>query len=71
MARNDSAPYRHVPMEEKKSGWDDYDLRNALETLTRANKIRRNKPLMAAVKAEAKKQLAAATARNAELTKEK
>ncbi|HZX81033.1 MAG TPA: hypothetical protein VFE72_08800 [Lysobacter sp.] len=45
---------------ERKGGWDDYEIREALSTLTRAEKIRKNKPLMAAVKKEARKQLDAA-----------
>ena len=56
-----ASPGRYIPVEERKSGpFDDYDVRSALECLTRAKKIERNRPLMKAVRAEAKKQLAAA-----------
>ncbi|MES2347039.1 MAG: hypothetical protein V4641_05650 [Pseudomonadota bacterium] len=58
------APDKYVPTEEKKGGWDDYEIRDALRTLSQADKIRKNKPLMGAIKMEAQKQLkvAAATA---------
>lgn len=52
-------PYRSA--EDRKSGpFDDYEVRNALETLTRAIKIKKNSALMRAVKAEARRQLSAA-----------
>lgn len=50
----------YVPPADRKSGWKDYEVRDALRTLTDADKIKRNKPLMALIRAEAKKQLAAA-----------
>ena len=64
---NMASPDRYQPAEERKSGWDDYEVRSALETLARADKIRKNKPLMAAVKAEAKRQLQAAQATHSNL----
>jgi hypothetical protein len=57
-AASDS-PYK--PPEERKSGpFDDYEVRGALETLSKAIKIRKNPTLMRAVRTEARKQLAAA-----------
>lgn len=68
MAKNKSAgasmaidaPYK-AP-EDRSSGWSDYDVRDALRTLSTADKIRKNKPFMAKIKAEAVKQLVAAKA---------
>lgn len=53
--------------EERSSGWSDFDIRDALRTLSQADKIRKNKALMAAIKAEAKRQLTAAQATHAKL----
>ena len=64
MARNSSkvaAESRYRPTEERTGGpFDDYEVRDALSTLTRAIKIRKNSALMRAVKKEARKQLLAA-----------
>lgn len=49
----------YIPPIERKSGWDEWQLKDMLRTLSEAAKIRRNKPLMAALKKEARKQLAA------------
>ncbi len=57
----------HKPSAERKSGWDDWEIRDALSTLSQADKIRKNKPLMAKVRAEAKRQLQAAKATHANL----
>lgn len=57
----------YVPPEERKAGWSDYDVRDALRTLSQANKIRANKPLMAAVRKEAAKQLKVAQATTQQL----
>lgn len=59
------SPYK--PPEERSSGWSDYDIRDALRTLAQADKIRKNKALMTAIKAEAKRQLTAAQATHAKL----
>jgi hypothetical protein len=54
-----SSSYR--PSEERMSGpFEDYEVRDALSTLTRAIKIRKNPALMRAVKKEARRQLQAA-----------
>lgn len=53
---------RYVPPFERKSGWDDYEVKDALRTLSQAEKIRRNKPLMAAIRKEAAQQLKVAQA---------
>lgn len=57
-----SAPEPYKEPVDRKSGWSEYDIRDSLRTLSQADKIRKNKPLMAAIKAEAVKQLAAAKA---------
>lgn len=68
MAKIASAePSRYIPAIERKSGWDDYQIKDALRTLSDAVKIRKNKPLMAAIKKEAAAQLKAAQATNATL----
>lgn len=55
------SPDRWKPIEERKSGpFDGYELREALQTLAKAIKIRKNPALMRAIKAEANRQLAAA-----------
>lgn len=60
MPRSDG-PSKYVAPEERKSGpFDDYEVREALRTLTAANKIRKNGSLMRAIKAEARRQLQAA-----------
>lgn len=60
---------RYVPTEDRRNGpFDDYEVRNALETLARAEKIKRNKKLMRAVRAEAQKQLKAAQTTTKQLT---
>lgn len=52
---------------ERSSGWDDYDIKNALTTLADADKIRKNKPLMAAIRKEAAAQLKTAQATASQL----
>lgn len=55
------SPDRYRPPEDRKGGpFDDYEVRNALETLSKAIKIKKNSALMRAVRTEARKQLAAA-----------
>lgn len=56
------APGRYVPPEERKSGWDDYQIKDALRTLSQADKIVKNKAFMAAIRAEAVRQLKVAQA---------
>lgn len=56
-----------IPPEDRSSGWDDYEIRDALRTLTSAAKIRKNPALLRAVQREAKKQVAAAKATAASL----
>ena len=52
---------RYRPPEERRNGpFDDYEVREALSTLGKAIKIRKNPALMRAVRAEAKAQLKAA-----------
>lgn len=53
------APYRS-PEDRKKGPFDEYEVRSALETITRAMKIKKNASLMRAVRVEARRQLAAA-----------
>lgn len=53
---------KYVQPIDRKSGWDDYDLDNFIRTLSDAEKIRKNKPLMSALRAQAKKKVAALTA---------
>lgn len=55
-------PSRYVPPEERKSGWDDYQIKDALRTLSQADKIVKNKAFMAAIRAEAVRQLKVAQA---------
>ncbi len=50
---------KYVPAIERKSGWDDYDLDGFLRTLSDAEKIKKNKPLMAALRKTAQKKVAA------------
>ena len=50
---------KYVEPIDRKGGWDDYDIRNFLRTLSEAEKIKKNAPLMRALRAEAKKQLQA------------
>ena len=51
----------YKPIEERRNGpFDDWELRDALQTLAKAIKIRKNPALMRAIKAEARRQLAAA-----------
>lgn len=60
---------RYRSPEDRMAGpFDDYEVRSALETLTRAEKIKRNKKLMRAVRAEAQKQVKAAQATQKTLT---
>lgn len=62
---------RYVPVEQRTNGpFDDYEVRGALETLTRAIKIRRNAALMRAVRKEARKQVQAAEATSKALSGE-
>lgn len=53
-------PYKSP--EDRKSGWSEWEVRDALRTLTTAMKIRKNPSLMRAVRAEARKQQKAAEA---------
>lgn len=54
-----ASPYKSA--EDRKGGpFEDYEVRSALETLSRAIKIRKNTALMRAVRAEAHRQLNAA-----------
>lgn len=48
--------------EDRRSGWSEWEVRDALRTLTTAMKIRKNPSLMRAVRAEARKQQKAAEA---------
>lgn len=60
---------RYRSPEDRKGGpFDDYEVREALSTLTKAEKIKRNRALMKAVLAEADKQLKAAKANKSQLT---
>lgn len=60
---------RYVPTEDRRNGpFDDYEVRSALETLARAEKIKRNKKLMRAVLAEAERQINAAKSTKQQLT---
>lgn len=45
---------------ERTSGWDQWELREAVTILANADTIRRNRPLLKAVQAEANRQLKAA-----------
>lgn len=55
------SPGSYKPIEERRNGpFDGYELRDALQTLAKAIKIRKNPALMKAIKAEANRQLAAA-----------
>lgn len=49
------------PAERMAGPFDDYEIKEALRTLTEAEKIKRNKTLLRACKLEAKKQVQAAT----------
>lgn len=67
--KNPQPVNRYRPPEDRSNGpFDDYEIRSALETITKARKIQRNKKLMRAVRAEARKQLQAAQATNSQLT---
>lgn len=58
---NEAAPSRYVEPEVRKSGpFDDYEVREALRTLTKAEQIKRNKSLLRACRTEAAKQVKAA-----------
>ena len=58
-----SPSHEYKPPEERTNGpFDGYEIREALSTLTKAVKIRKNAKLMRAVRAEANKQLQAAAA---------
>lgn len=48
----------YKPVEDRKQGFDEWEVRDALQVLSKARKIQRNKPLMAAVRKAAKQQLA-------------
>lgn len=61
------SPQKFVPAEKRKSGWDDYEIRGALETLSKAIDVRKNKPLMAACQKEADRQLAASKEKAAKI----
>lgn len=58
----DAPTTKYVPPEERKSGWDDYQIKDALRTLSQADKIVKNKAFMAAIRAEAVRQLKVAQA---------
>lgn len=53
------SPRKYVPPIERKSGWDNWDLDQFLRTLTEAEQIRNNKPLMRALRAKAREKLLA------------
>lgn len=53
-------PYKNP--EDRRSGWSEWEVRDALRTLTTAAKIRKNASLMKAVREEARKQVKAAQA---------
>lgn len=54
-------PSRYRSPEERKGGpFDDYEVREALNTLSKSIKIRKNSALMRAVRAEARRQVQAA-----------
>ena len=58
-----SYPKKHVLAVDRKGGpFDDYEVKEALRTLTDAEKIKRNRKLLRACKDEAAKQVKAATA---------
>ena len=59
--------YNSKPMEEHTS-FDDWEVRDALQAIVRADKIRANKALMKAVLAEAAKQLKSAQQTVSKLT---
>jgi hypothetical protein len=64
-------PGRYRPAAERKGGpFDDYEIRDALQTLAQAAKIQSNSALMRAVRKEARKQLAAAQSTNKALNGE-
>lgn len=54
-----ASPSKYVPPIERKSGWDNWDLDQFLRTLTEAEQIRSNKPLMRALKDKAREKLQA------------
>lgn len=59
---NKAVPVKIVsdtPAEAKKRGIDKWEAQDALRTIQRAEEIKSNKPLMKAVKAEAKSQMKA------------
>lgn len=43
----------YVPSEERKSGWDDWQIRDALDTLAKAIKIRKNAAFMKVIRQKA------------------
>lgn len=47
-------------MYEKRSNWDEWELRECVQILANADKIKKNRRLLAATKAEANRQLKAA-----------
>lgn len=56
----ESASNRWKPAHERKSGpFEDYEVESALETIAKAEKIKKNRALMAAVRTKAREQLAA------------
>lgn len=63
------SPGRYRPAKERMGGpFEDYEVREALRTLSDAAKIRKNKALMRAVKKEAQTQSKAAAATAASIT---
>lgn len=61
------SPSKWVPPHERKSGWEEYELREAMRTLSEAKKIRKNPALMRALRKEATRQLQALQATKNEL----
>ena len=57
---NSTAPGRYVPIHERKSGWDEYDLDEALRNIEITRKIEANKPLVTALRKHAAEKLKAA-----------
>lgn len=51
--QNGAAPGKYVPPHEKKSGWDEYEMDDALRTLRHAGEIVANKAFVAALKKHA------------------
>lgn len=52
-------PSKYVEPEERKSGWSEWELKDAIRTLTNARKIRKNPALMRAIRKHAAEQVKA------------